>query len=466
MSWRYPLSLVSTLRRRPLNRVALLRNWRTRAVFWCGAIGVGLLAVSFAQACSWAIDWHAQLVASWPVVSCTCAACRRASCVSDRPVRSLAWRSWSSAASVVAGPGSGVANAGSRGSGIPQAIAALDAAEPGPRSQLLSLRIAFSKILLTVAGLLFGASIGREGPTVHVGASLMDALGRVAQFPFDYVRRSLILAGSAAGLSAAFNTPIAGIVFAIEEMSRSLEDRTTGTLITAVIVAGVVATGLLGDYTYFGVVKAQLPSARSWIAVLLCGLGGGLAGGLFSWALIDGSRRLAPYSASRPYATAFALGLLVTLFALLSGGDTYGTGYEQTRNLLSGDSQSGMLFPLFKWMATLASYLTGAPGGIFSSSLSTGGALGADLSYLVPQAPLSAMIILGMAGYFTGVTQSPLTGSVIVMEMVDGHTLILPILATSFLALGVSRAVCKVPVYRALAEPFKANAATPAQKGL
>ena len=444
MSWRYPLSLVSTLRRRPLNRVALLRNWRTRAVFWCGAIGVGLLAVSFAQACSWAIDWHAQLVASWPVWTAL---------ATPFGLVAIVW------ATRILAPGS-------RGSGIPQAIAALDAAEPGPRSQLLSLRIAFSKILLTVAGLLFGASIGREGPTVHVGASLMDALGRVAQFPFDYVRRSLILAGSAAGLSAAFNTPIAGIVFAIEEMSRSLEDRTTGTLITAVIVAGVVATGLLGDYTYFGVVKAQLPSARSWIAVLLCGLGGGLAGGLFSWALIDGSRRLAPYSASRPYATAFALGLLVTLFALLSGGDTYGTGYEQTRNLLSGDSQSGMLFPLFKWMATLASYLTGAPGGIFSSSLSTGGALGADLSYLVPQAPLSAMIILGMAGYFTGVTQSPLTGSVIVMEMVDGHTLILPILATSFLALGVSRAVCKVPVYRALAEPFKANAATPAQKGL
>jgi H+/Cl- antiporter ClcA len=413
------------------SRVGLLRKWQTRTVFWCGAVAVGLVAVGFADACSWAIRTHAMLIARWPLFG---------PLLTPFGLVVVVWATRSIAP-------------GSRGSGIPQAIAALDTADHAHRAGLLSLRVAFSKIALTVIGLLSGASIGREGPTVHVGASIMDALGRYAHFPYDYVRRSLILAGSAAGLSAAFNTPIAGIVFAVEEMARSLEERTTGTLITAVIVAGVVATGLLGDHAYFGVAHAQLTSARSWLSVPLCGLSGGLAGGLFSEVLIGASRKLAPIATARPYALAFALGLFVTLFGLLSHGDTYGTGYEQTRALLGGGTPD-LLYPLTKWLATLASYLTGAPGGIFSPSLATGGALGADLAPLTPQTPMAAMIILGMAGYFTGVTQSPLTAAVIVMEMVDGHALILPILATAFLALAVSRIVCKVPIYRALAQPF------------
>ena len=415
-----------------VSRIAFLRTWKTRTVFWCGAIAVGLVAVGFAAACSWAINWHMRLITRWPMAT---------PFVTPLGLIIVVW------ATRTLSPGS-------RGSGIPQAIAALDANTASDRSQLLSLRIALSKIALTVLGLLSGASVGREGPTVHVGASIMDAMGRLANFPYDYIRRSLILAGSAAGLAAAFNTPIAGIVFAVEEMARSLEERTTGTLITAVILAGVVATGLLGDYTYFGVANASLPNLGSWLAVPVCGLVGGAAGGSFSQILIVSSRRIAPIAAERPYALVFALGLFITLFGLLSHGGTYGTGYEQARGLLTNGASPGLLFPVLKWLATLASYLTGMPGGIFSPSLATGGGLGADLAPLVPQAPLATMVVLGMAAYFTGVTQSPLTGAVIVMEMVDDHALILPMLAAAFLALGVSRLICKKPIYRALAESF------------
>ncbi len=115
------------------------------------------------------------------------------------------------------------------------------------------------------------------------------------------------------------------------------------------------------------------------------------------------------------------------------------------------------MFPVLKWLATLASYLTGVPGGIFSPSLATGAGLGADLAPLLPKVPLATMIVLGMAGYFTGVTQSPLTGAVIVMEMVNDHALILPLLATAFLAMGVSRVLCDQPLYQALTAPFLAK---------
>jgi len=416
-----------------MSRILSLRKWRTRAVFWLGAVVVGLAAVGFAKACDWAIGIHARLVAQWPILGAFVTPIGIVLIV-------IATRYLAPA---------------SRGSGIPQSIAALDLIEPERRSNVISLRIAISKIGLTVLGLLSGASIGREGPTVHVGASIMDALGRFASFPYDYLRRSLVLAGSAAGLAAAFNTPIAGIVFAVEEMSRSFEERTSGTLITAVVIAGAVSTGLLGNYAYFGATEASADISAVWLGVLVCGLFGGLGGGLFSRSLLVSARRLAPLSAKRPIALAFALGLLITALALLSRGATYGTGYEQARDLLTGSSHLGLLFPLMKWLATLASYLTGMPGGIFSPSLATGAGLGANLAPLLPKVPLATMIVLGMTGYFTGVTQSPLTGAVIVMEMVNDHALILPLLATAFIAMGISKIFCDQPIYQALAAPFR-----------
>ncbi|MCR4298986.1 MAG: chloride channel protein, partial [Gallionella sp.] len=111
---------------------------------------------------------------------------------------------------------------GSEGSGIPQTIVSLDPKEnQGVRDRVLSLRVTTGKIILTVMGLFFGASVGREGPTVQIGASIMHRLGSLARFPQHDLEKGLILAGAAAGVAAAFNTPLAGIVFAIEEMSRS-----------------------------------------------------------------------------------------------------------------------------------------------------------------------------------------------------------------------------------------------------
>ncbi|MCW0235759.1 MAG: chloride channel protein [Ferrovibrio sp.] len=414
------------------NRNPFLMVWQARAVFWCGAIAVGLVAVVFADACGWAIRYHDKMIVRWPLAAPFITPFGFAAAV-------YLTRRFSPAA---------------KGSGIPQAIAALAAADDIQRSRLLSLRIAAGKIALMLVGLLSGASIGREGPTVHIGASIMDALGRFAHFPSEQLRRGLVLAGGAAGLAAAFNTPIAGIVFAVEEMARSFEERTTGTLITAVVLAGVVATGLLGNYTYFGVANAHLLTWRAWIAVPLCGVSGGLLGGLFARILVRGSDLLAPLSTRKAVFMAASLGLIVSALGLVSHGATYGSGYEQAHGLLTGEVSPGLLFPILKWLATLASYLTGMPGGLFSPSLSTGAGIGAALSPLVPQTSLATMIVLGMVGYFTGVTQSPLTGAVIVMEMVDDHSLILPMLATCFLALGVSRLLCKEPLYRALAKPF------------
>src|SRR6185503_18728827 len=118
------------------------------------------------------------------------------------------------------------------------------------------------------------------------------------KFPPHYVRHGLIMVGGAAGIAAAFNTPIAGIIFAIEEMARFYEERATGLLLVAVIIAGLAALGILGNYTYFGESSAALAGVHSWIAVPMCGIVGGLLGGGFSRALLEGMRRLRPMMAA------------------------------------------------------------------------------------------------------------------------------------------------------------------------
>ncbi|MDE2150436.1 MAG: chloride channel protein [Gammaproteobacteria bacterium] len=417
----------------PLRRQLAFSRWKPRLVFWSGALIVGLAAGGFTLASGWAMRLQSHLVAISPYW-----------CILATPA-GLMLAVWLTQRVFP----------GAQGSGIPQAIAAMQLPDIKQRARLLSLRLAIGKILLTVIGLLSGASIGREGPTVHVGAGLLFSFGRLARFPPHFLERSLILAGGAAGIAGAFNTPIAGIVFAIEELGRSFEERATSTVLTAVVITGIVVTGMLGNYTYFGQTSETLVTWNDWLAVPLCGVVGGLLGGLFSTALIAGQRRIARHLREHGLRTTLALGLWIALLGLLSHGNTYGTGYDQARELLHGNPDAaGPLFPIAKIAATFFSYISGIPGGLFSPSLSAGAGVGADLARLLPSAPVGAVVLLGMTGYFVGVVQTPLTAAVIVMEMIGDHGMILPIMATAFIALGASKLVCRRAVYWALADAF------------
>ena len=344
---------------------------------------------------------------------------------------------------------------GSQGSGIPQTIAAM---QMQAKSSVLSIRIAIGKVVLTLMGLACGASIGREGPTVHIGASLMYALGRYAKYTPRYMDNGVILAGGAAGIAAAFNTPLAGIVFAIEELSRSFEQRNSGVILLAVVIAGVTASVLLGHYHYFGTFDVIMPDYAAWLAVPICGIAGGLLGGLFSQGLISGSRRLHNTIVKYPYRLAMVCGLIIAITGLLTQTSIHGTGYDAARDIINsgGSADFDAWYPFAKMLATTASYLSGIPGGIFAPSLATGAGIGADLGHWFPVAPLSVMIMLGMVGYFSGVVQSPITAFVIVMEMTNNQSMMLAVIATSLIGTGASRLVCPEPIYRTLALGFLA----------
>ena len=253
-------------RLRRLTRLPLVspRQWLRRFVFWVGAVLVAGVAIGFAALANLANDSFVRLQAPRPWIALLiCPAGLMVSFLLTRHVFP-----------------------GAQGSGIPQVIAAQHMTDRAAIAAVLSPRIAAGKIALTLLGLACGASIGREGPTVQVGASIMHTLGRLVRLPRLELERALVLAGGAAGVAAAFNTPLAGIVFAIEELSHSFEARTSGTVLTAVIAAGITTLALVGNYTYFGHTSAQLDFGRGWIAVVLCSVVGGLSGGLFSAALI------------------------------------------------------------------------------------------------------------------------------------------------------------------------------------
>ncbi len=432
--------MLSLLRMR-LRRVAGLlspRLWGRNLMTWLAAIAVALVALGFAQAADAAQRVFAYLLDGQPY---------RILLLAPAGLALSAWLTRR-------------VFPGAQGSGIPQTIAALKLDDPRAVDRVLSPRIAVGKILLTLLGLACGASIGREGPTVQVGASLMHAVGRrMAPGRLD-LQRGMVLAGGAAGIAAAFNTPLAGVVFAIEELSHSFETRTSGTVLTAVILAGITTLALAGNYTYFGATQAELNFGAGWIAVALCALAGGLAGGAFSAILVAASRGL-PGRAGRilmrhPVGFAALCGLALAILGLLSGGATYGTGYAQARGVVEGTAGVGPLFPVEKLLATAVSYLSGIPGGIFAPSLAVGAGIGQWLANLVPHAPEGAFVLLGMVAYFSGVVQAPITATLIVMEMTDNQRMTIPLLATAMLAFGVSRLICRHPLYSALAVRFQA----------
>src|ERR1700761_9369770 len=236
------------------------RRWQRRLIFTGGALAVGLAAVGLARAADGAQHAFQQILRHAPYAPFA---------LTPLGFALIVW----------------ITNRyfpNTQGSGIPQTIAARSLKTIEERSRFVSFRAAVGKVAMTLLALLVGGSVGREGPTVQVGASLMFEIGK-----FSPKRQpGLILAGAAAGVAAAFNTPLASIVFAIEEVSRTFEVRTSGLIIGAVIFAGLTSLAIMGDYTYFGSTAAMLADGTDWLAVPVCGVIGGLLGGCFSRILI------------------------------------------------------------------------------------------------------------------------------------------------------------------------------------
>ncbi len=346
---------------------------------------------------------------------------------------------------------------GAAGSGIPQVMAALTpGVKPESRGLFVSIRLSVFKIVLTAWGLLGGLSLGREGPSVQIAAGVMHRVRRWLPANSAVSEHGLLIAGGAAGIAAAFNTPLGGIMFAIEELSRSVEQRSNGLVMAAIVLGGLMAVSIYGNATHFGVIHVQGLTMALVLPGLVVALTCGLAGGLFSRLLVvslAGRSRDWFSRMRRLYPVRFAAGcgLAVAVIGIVSLGATFGSGNLHTRALLENPESASSFYVVLKFMATWITTWAGVPAGIFAPSLSIGGALGNDVAQFFAQSQPQTLIALGMVGFLAAVTQAPLTSFIIVMEMIDGHAMVLSLMACALIASGVSRLV-SVPLYPALAE--------------
>lgn len=360
---------------------------------------------------------------------------------------------------------------GTQGTGIPQVIAALQMPDPGQRSRVLSLRIAAGKLLLTTIGLLAALSIGREGPSVQVGACLMHEATRWAKFPAHLVRRGLVLGGGGAGIAAAFNAPFAGMVFAFEEIGRSFEKENASMLVRTILLASLVCVIGLGNYYFYGDLAETNPAALQfdgvmpWLAIPLVAIIGGALGGCFSRLLLLFMPVVTGWIKRRALVVGAVFGLAAAGLMVLSSGTTLGGGYTQAKAILSPElyaadyAEIGVIYPLYRALASFLVLLTAIPGGLFDPTLSVGAGLGHSLAPLLTWTGLApaTLALLFMASYFAGVVQSPITTMVILVEMTGAVSLSLPLGLTAILAYEVSRRICKTALYERLAEQFMAS---------
>jgi len=368
------------------------------------------------------------------------------------------------------------------GTGIPQTIAALEKGPGELRDRLFSPRVAAGKALLTALGLFSLFSIGREGPSVQLGACFMHLAGRWVRFPAQLAERGLIMAGGAAGIAAAFNAPIAGLVFAFEEIGRGFDKRNLGIIVRTVMVACLVCVVFVGNYYSFGEVDfgRSLPleflSPGPWMAVLIVGAVGGLLGGFFAKVLLLLVPKVTRLMRAHFLPVAVFAGLACAVLAWFSDGATLGTGHDAARALVLRGSPDylatlpaaevaalgvaqekiGPWYALQRAAASMLVLLTGIPGGLFDPSFSVGAGLGqATAGWLAwTGAGAQGLVLLWIVAYFSGVVQSPMTSFIIVIEMTGAVAFTLPLGVASIVAYEFSRRVCPVPLYESLAQNF------------
>lgn len=339
------------------------------------------------------------------------------------------------------------------GSGIPHVKAVLH----GMKAMVWQ-RVLAVKFLGGVMGIGAGLALGREGPTIQMGA----AAGQMVGGWFSCTareRRTLIAAGAGAGLAAAFNAPLAGLVFVLEEVQRDFSRGVFTATLIASVVADITTRLLLGQLPVFFVQTPSIPPLTLLPFALLLGVIAALLGVAFNRGLLA-SLGLFERLVRWPAWTGGALvGLAVgavALFAPLA----VGSGHHLVERMLSGDLPLATLAGLFvlRFLLTMASYGCGAPGGIFAPLLVLGAAIGLGMGGMVqlfdPQvaAYLPTFAVVGMAAYFSAIVRAPLTGIVLMVEMTGNYSLVLPLVVACLTAYGIADFLGDLPVYEALLE--------------
>ncbi len=416
-----------------LNNEKLKKNILNALPFWVGAFSVGVVAVIYAKLFFWA-ELGTKYVynnASWIFFLMT-------------PLLFLlAW--------VITNKYAPFA----RGSGIPQVSAAIELSTPGHShkvNSLLSIKIIVVKIVSSIIMVFAGGVVGREGPTIQIAASVFKKINDWLPGWYPKIsKRNMIVTGAAAGLAAAFNTPLGGIVFAIEELTKTHISFFKSALLTGVIIAGLTALFLLGPYLYLGYpLLDNLPFSIIFIVVVLAIITG-LAGSLMGQIILYINKRKAKFKSKFQQILYIVLcGLLIATIGFFLSDKVFGSGKEiMVTTLFSNEKHLEWYVPIIRFLGPIISFTVGAAGGIFAPSLSAGASFGAVIAGLahLTASETNLLILCGMTGFLTSITRSPFTSSILVLEMTNSHNVIFYIMLTALLSNVIANIITKHSFY-------------------
>jgi CIC family chloride channel protein len=339
-----------------------------------------------------------------------------------------------------------------RGSGVPQTKAALFA-----REGRITLRTVLGKFFCTSATLASGIPLGREGPSVQVGAGIGSVLGRFLGLRSEQVK-NLIPVGAAAAIAAAFNTPLAAVVFSLEEIMGDLHAPVMGAVVLASATAWMVLRLFLGNHPLFAVPQYQLVHPAEFAVYAVLGVAGGLVSVAFTKLLLGIRMRFLCFPQNTVWLQPVAGGLLVGLMGWFVP-QVMGVGYGYVGDALNGRMAFNLMLLLvaLKLFAVTASYASGNAGGIFGPSLFIGSMLGGSVGtlahHLFPTytATPGAYALVGMGAVFAGIVRAPMTSVLMIFEMTQDYAVIVPLMIANLVSLFIASRLQQEPIYEALA---------------
>lgn len=339
-----------------------------------------------------------------------------------------------------------------RGSGIPQTKAALYA-----REGRITLRTVFGKFFCTSATLASGIPLGREGPSVQVGAGIASVLRRFLGLNPEKVK-SLLPVGAAAAIAAAFNTPLAAVLFSLEEVVGDLHAPVIGSVVLASATSWLVLRGLLGNSPLFKVPQYQLVHPAEFVFYGVLGVAGGVVSVAFTKLLLGLRQKFLSFPRKTVWFQPVAGGLLVGLIGWFVP-QVLGVGYGYVGDALNGKMAIDLmaLLVLLKLITVATSYASGNAGGIFGPALFIGAMLGGCVGTLAHDlfpahtAAPGAYALVGMGAAFAGIVRAPMTSVLMIFEMTQNYAVIVPLMISNLISLFISSRLQRTPIYEALA---------------
>ncbi|MBZ5546902.1 MAG: chloride channel protein [Acidobacteriia bacterium] len=339
-----------------------------------------------------------------------------------------------------------------RGSGVPQTKAALYA-----REGRITLRTVLGKFFCTSATLACGIPLGREGPSVQVGAGIASVLGRLLGLRPEKVK-ALLPVGAAAAIAAAFNTPLAAVLFSLEEIVGDLHAPVLGSVVLASATSWMVLRLLLGNNPLFKVPQYQLVHPLEFAVYAVLGIAGGLVSVAFTKLLLGMRQRFLLLPGKTTWFQPVAGGLLVGAMGWFVP-QVLGVGYSFVGDALNGTMALKLMFWLIvlKLLAVTVSYAAGNAGGIFGPSLFIGAMLGGTVGTFAHRffpaytATPGAYALVGMGAVFAGIVRAPMTSVLMIFEMTQDYAVIVPLMIANLVSLFIASRLQRKPIYEELA---------------